>query len=356
MRQGRRVPAAEPGDVQRPGETRFSGAKREFAKPIALSAQVLLDRERCVLCQRCTRFSDQIAGDKFIDLMERGPREQIGIADGVPFNSYFSGNTVQICPVGALTGAAYRFRARPFDLVSTPSVVRALRGRLRAAHRPPARQGDPPAGRQRPRGQRGVELRQGPLGASVTPPQPDRLTRPLVRDDDGVLQPASWTEALAAAAAGLSRRARAGRRAHRRPAHRRGRLRLREVRPARAAHQRHRLPGPAALRRGGRFLARTSPGAASTCDLRRRWKRRPLSCWSGLSPRKSPRSCSCGCARRPASAAWPCSRWPRWPATACPSWTARCWPTVPGGEAAALRRLAASADRGRRGAAPEPAR
>src|SRR5215470_5558316 len=76
------------------GETRFTDDKRTFAKPIALSAQVLLDRERCVQCARCTRFADQIAGDRLIDLFERGPQEQVGIADGVPFDSYFSGNTV----------------------------------------------------------------------------------------------------------------------------------------------------------------------------------------------------------------------------------------------------------------------
>ena len=75
-----------------------------------------------MLCARCTRFSDQIAGDPFIALLERGALQQIGIYEEQPFESYFSGNTVQICPVGALTGAAYRFRARPFDLVSTPSV------------------------------------------------------------------------------------------------------------------------------------------------------------------------------------------------------------------------------------------
>ena len=118
------MPAAEPGDVQRPRRLAASSStKREFPKPIAISSQVLLDRERCVLCQRCTRFSEQIAGDPFIDLMERGAQQQIGTERAsVPFNSYFSGNTVQICPVGALTGAQYRFRARPFDLVSTPSV------------------------------------------------------------------------------------------------------------------------------------------------------------------------------------------------------------------------------------------
>jgi NADH-quinone oxidoreductase subunit G len=104
------------------GESRFTGAKRTFPKPVALSTQILIDRERCVSCARCTRFADQIAGDPFISLQQRGGRQIVGIAEDTPFNSYFSGNTVQICPVGALTSSAYRFRSRPFDLVSTPTV------------------------------------------------------------------------------------------------------------------------------------------------------------------------------------------------------------------------------------------
>ena len=104
------------------GESRFTGTKRTFAKPVALSTQILIDRERCVSCARCTRFADEIAGDPFISLQQRGGRQIVGTAQDTPFNSYFSGNTVQICPVGALTSAAYRFRARPFDLVSTPTV------------------------------------------------------------------------------------------------------------------------------------------------------------------------------------------------------------------------------------------
>ncbi|MCU0300822.1 MAG: NADH-quinone oxidoreductase subunit G [Candidatus Nanopelagicales bacterium] len=104
-----------------PGESRFILPKRTFPKPVALSTQVLLDRERCVSCARCTRFADEIAGDPFISLQQRGGRQIVGISDDTPFNSYFSGNTVQICPVGALTSAAYRFRSRPFDLVSVPT-------------------------------------------------------------------------------------------------------------------------------------------------------------------------------------------------------------------------------------------
>ena len=119
-----------------PGETRFVETKRHYEKPIKISETVLLDRERCVLCARCTRFSAQIAGDPFIEMLERGALQQVGIYEKEPFQSYFSGNTVQICPVGALTGAAYRFRSRPFDLVSSPGV--ALRGRQ--AHLPQAGQ------------------------------------------------------------------------------------------------------------------------------------------------------------------------------------------------------------------------
>lgn len=102
-------------------ESRFDIEKRTFPKPIELSTEILLDRERCVECARCTRFSEEIAGDPFIELLERGAKQQVGIATDEPFNSYFSGNTVQICPVGALTSSSYRFRARPFDLVSVPT-------------------------------------------------------------------------------------------------------------------------------------------------------------------------------------------------------------------------------------------
>jgi NADH-quinone oxidoreductase subunit G len=99
-----------------PGESRFVEEKRHFEKPIALSELVLLDRERCIQCARCTRFADEIAGDALIDFVERGDRTQVLNFEEQPFDSYFSGNTVQICPVGALTATQYRFRARPWDL------------------------------------------------------------------------------------------------------------------------------------------------------------------------------------------------------------------------------------------------
>ncbi|HXY71970.1 MAG TPA: NADH-quinone oxidoreductase subunit G [Actinomycetota bacterium] len=105
-----------------PGESRYVEAKRTYRKPLPLSPLVYLDRERCVLCQRCTRFCDQISGDRFIEVLDRGASEQIGIAAGEDFASPFSGNTIQICPVGALTASTYRFAARPFDVVAGESV------------------------------------------------------------------------------------------------------------------------------------------------------------------------------------------------------------------------------------------
>jgi NADH-quinone oxidoreductase subunit G len=203
------------------GESRFFDVKRTFEKPLALSSEILLDRERCILCQRCTRFSSEIAGDPFIDLQNRGALQQIGTFDedilefdgyrpigvaaedesGKAFSSYYSGNTVQICPVGALTSSAYRFRARPFDLVSSAGISEhdSSGSALRTDHR---------------RGK--ILRRQGHEDPTVNEDWitdkdrfafawqnlDDRITRPLVRKD-GELVEASWPDAIAAAAAGL---------------------------------------------------------------------------------------------------------------------------------------------------------
>ncbi len=185
-------------------ESRFVEQKRTFAKPLPISDEVLLDRERCVLCQRCTRFSEQIAGDDFIELLERGAHQQIGTeetayGEGEDFQSYFSGNTIQICPVGALTSASYRFRSRPFDLVSTPGqcehcasgcttrrdwrrggVTRVLAGE------------DPNVNEE-------WLCDKGRFGFRY-PTSPQRVLTPMVRGDDGELAPVSWIEALERAA------------------------------------------------------------------------------------------------------------------------------------------------------------
>ncbi len=105
-----------------PGRTRFDQYKRHYPKPIAVSDDVFLDRERCILCQRCTRFSSEISMDNGLVMIRRGFRMEVGTAPGHSFDSIFSGNTVEICPVGALTAASYRFKARPWELRRTPSV------------------------------------------------------------------------------------------------------------------------------------------------------------------------------------------------------------------------------------------
>lgn len=249
-------------------ESRFHDVKRTFQKPISISTQILLDRERCVLCQRCTRFSKQIAGDAFIDLQKRGAQQQIGRFDedilgfakesaggcgsyapkdlltvesndvsgldsaelkadaaantpagdapvgaaevdesGQLFSSYFSGNTVQICPVGALTSAAYRFRSRPFDLVSTPAISEhdSSGSAVRIDHR------------------RGSILRRLAGNDPVVNEEwitdkdrfaftwqqaPGRITKPMVREQledgsRGELREATWMEALSVAAQGI---------------------------------------------------------------------------------------------------------------------------------------------------------
>src|SRR5256885_1635438 len=184
-------------------DTRFHDIKRTYEKPINISSQVLLDRERCVLCQRCTRFSDEIAGDPFIDLMDRSAAEQVNIYPGDEFQSYFSGNTVQICPVGALTDAQYRFRSRPFDLVSSPSACEHcaagcdMRTDWRRGTVMRRLAGDDPEVNEEWNCDKG---RWGFRYATAF----DRLTTPMVKDEGtGLLREASWPEALARAAAGL---------------------------------------------------------------------------------------------------------------------------------------------------------
>ena len=183
--------------------SRYEGVKRTFEKPISISSQVLLDRERCVLCARCTRFSEQIAGDPFITLNERGALQQVGIYEEEPFDSYYSGNTVQICPVGALTGTSYRFRARPFDLVSNDSACEhcasgcAMRTDVRRGKTLRRLAGEDASVNEEWNCDKGrwafkYEVK-------------NRIKNPMIRNAAGVLEEASWPEAIAAAAAGLSK-------------------------------------------------------------------------------------------------------------------------------------------------------
>ena len=255
--------------------TRFTDVKRTFPKPLRLTSQILLDRDRCILCQRCVRFADQIAGDRFITLQGRGgghpagehsgmygeqigrfdataldfhepgdyagtqdirgehhlipdptlagPGGQSGVQDGLtagaevgnqdvsgrPFASYFSGNIIQICPVGALTSAKYRFRARPMDLVSTDSVTEhdasgsAIRVDMRRGVVLRRMAGNDPEVNEE-------WITDKDRFAFPWASAPDRLTTPLVREADGTLVPTSWPDALDVAAQGLAKAIAAG--------------------------------------------------------------------------------------------------------------------------------------------------
>src|SRR5689334_6026253 len=186
-----------------PGESRFVEEKRHWEKPIPISDLVLLDRERCIQCGRCTRFADEIAGDPLITFGERGAHTEIETFPDDPFASYFSGNTVQICPVGALTATPYRFKARPWDLsaVETSCTTCAVqcRGALQSSSNRLVRL----LGVDSEPVNHGWLCDKGRFGYEVVSSE-ERVHSPMVRKG-GELVACSWPEALDAAAAGLQR-------------------------------------------------------------------------------------------------------------------------------------------------------
>jgi len=193
-----------------PGESRFVEEKRHFEKPIPVNSNVQLDRERCILCDRCTRFAGEVAGDQLIHFMDRGGQTQVNTFPEQPFSSYFSGNTVQICPVGALTATPYRFKARPWDLdeVESTSTLDSVGSRIAVQ-----------SSHDRVLRFQGVDADAVNWGwlsdkerfVFEAYDHPDRLTSPMLRGDslgnrgpDGnSLVAAPWNEALDVAAAAL---------------------------------------------------------------------------------------------------------------------------------------------------------
>jgi NADH dehydrogenase/NADH:ubiquinone oxidoreductase subunit G len=105
-----------------PGNTRMTFAKRTFDKPIPISPTIALDRERCILCYRCTRFSESVAEDGQLVAVERGASSMIATFGDEPYRAPFSGNVIELCPVGALTSTQYRFEARPWEIQNVPTV------------------------------------------------------------------------------------------------------------------------------------------------------------------------------------------------------------------------------------------
>jgi len=181
-----------------PGESRFLEEKRHWAKPTPISELVLLDRERCIQCGRCVRFANEIAGEAQIDFLGRGDAVEVNVFEGHAFSSYFSGNTVQICPVGALTATPYRFTARPWDLDQVESTCTLCAFGCRAAVQSSANRITRLLGMDSDPVNQSWLCDKGRF-ASEAPNAPDRLTEPLVRRGDA-LEPASWSEALAVVA------------------------------------------------------------------------------------------------------------------------------------------------------------
>jgi NADH-quinone oxidoreductase subunit G len=199
-----------------PGDTRFLEEKRHFEKPIALSDLVLLDRERCIQCARCTRFAAEVAGEAQIDFAGRGEQLEVATFPTEPFTSHYSGNTVQICPVGALTATPYRFTARPWDLDQVESTCTTCAVGCRIAVQSSANRitrllgvdSDPVNhGWLCDKGRFAYEATNGPEPDEVDPGLASprrRLDAPLVRRG-GVLVETSWGDAITAAADAIRR-------------------------------------------------------------------------------------------------------------------------------------------------------
>jgi len=187
-----------------PGKSRYREEKRHFVKPIPIGPQIMLDRERCIVCQLCVRFMEDVADDPQIVLLSRGGKTEVNVFPGKPFDSPFAGNTMELCPVGALTSRKYRFKARPWDLEHAPSICPTcalgcnvtLDVRRNALLRLMSR--------ENPSVDDGWLCDRGRFGTLDRLQQGDRITRPLVRKQ-GQLVEASWEDALRVAAEGLSR-------------------------------------------------------------------------------------------------------------------------------------------------------
>jgi NADH-quinone oxidoreductase subunit G len=242
-----------------PAESRFVEQKRHFEKPIPISDLVYLDRERCILCDRCTRFADEVAGDALIHFIDRGNATQVNTFPDEPFSSYFSGNTVQICPVGALTARPYRFKARPWDLETAESTCQTCSVGCRISI---------DTSSNRVLRYNGVDADPSTGAGSATPAGSTSRTSttttawarrwPATRAASWPPPPGTrpWLPPPRRCAARATARVRS--RARRGSTHQRGRLRLGQAGQGRARHRPRRRP--ARRRAAGRGRARAAPG------------------------------------------------------------------------------------------------
>ena len=293
VRQGRRVPAAGHHARLGPGTSRFIEPKRHFRKPLALSPLVAIDRERCILCYRCVRFSQEVAEDYQLVLLERGAHTFVGTFDGHPYVAPFSGNIIELCPVGALTSLPYRFRARPWDIEDAGSVCTLCPSQCNVTFTVRDERVMRVLARDNADVDDGWLCDKGRF-AYQSIHVDERIVEPLVRDG-GELRPVSWERALEAAARALlrARRARGG-------ARRRRRRRTRRASCSSACCARGSTPATSTRRPGADLpleLARAL-GAPALQATRPRPRVRRTPCWCSTASRSTRRrSSTCGCAR-----------------------------------------------------------
>jgi NADH-quinone oxidoreductase subunit G len=187
------------------GRSRFVEPKRHFEKPLALSPLVAIDRERCILCYRCVRFSQEVSEDYQLVFQERGAHTFVGTFDGHPYVAPFSGNIIELCPVGALTSQPYRFRARPWDIEGAGGVCTLCPAQCNVTFTVRDERVLRVLGRDHTEVDDGWLCDKGRFAYQAIHVD-ERVTRPMVRDG-GELRPVSWERALDEAAAGLRRAA-----------------------------------------------------------------------------------------------------------------------------------------------------
>jgi NADH-quinone oxidoreductase subunit G len=178
-----------------PGRTRMTFPKRTFDKPIPISPTIALDRERCILCYRCTRFSESVSEDGELVAINRGAQSMIATFEDEPYRGRFSGNVTELCPVGALLPTTYRFEARPWEIQTVPTVcglcpvgcnvnVTTREGKVKRV-----------LSRNHPDVDGGWLCDKGRFAFGHLRAR-DRIVDPLVRHRRRGLQPAGWDEAV----------------------------------------------------------------------------------------------------------------------------------------------------------------
>jgi NADH-quinone oxidoreductase subunit G len=185
------------------GKSRFIEPKRHFVKPLELSPLIAIDRERCILCYRCVRFSQEVAEDYQLVLLERGAHSYVSTFDGHPYVAPFSGNIIELCPVGALTSRPYRFRARPWDIEGSGSVCTLCPAQCNVTLTVRDERVLRVLGRDHADVDDGWLCDKGRFAYQSIHVE-ERITEPMVRDG-GELRPVTWERALAEAASGLKR-------------------------------------------------------------------------------------------------------------------------------------------------------